>query len=74
MVKNITLSADDSLIQLARRRASAENMTLNELFRRWLEQYVAQTMAPDQYVALMDRLDHVQAERKFSREEMNERR
>ncbi len=74
MVKNITLSADDSLIQLARRRASAENMTLNELFRRWLEQYVAQTMAPDQYVALMDRLNHVQAERKFSREEMNERR
>lgn len=74
MVKNITLSADDSLIQLARRRASAENVTLNELFRRWLEQYVAQTMAPDQYMALMDRLDHVQAERKFSREEMNERR
>jgi hypothetical protein len=74
MVKNITFSADDSLIQLARRRASAENMTLNELFRRWLEQYVAQTMAPDQYMALMDRLDHVQAGRKYSREEMNERR
>jgi hypothetical protein len=31
-------------------------------------------MAPDQYMTLMDRLDHVQAERKFSREEMNERR
>ncbi len=49
-------------------------MTLNELFRRWLEQYVAQSMAADQYLALMDRLGHVQADRTYSREEMNERR
>ncbi len=74
MTTNITFSADDALIRQARRRASAENMTLNELFRRWLEQYVAQSMAADQYLALMDRLGHVQAGRPFSREEMNERR
>ena len=42
-------------------------MTLNELFRRWLEQYVAQSMAADQYLALMDRLGHVQAGRPFRR-------
>lgn len=73
MTTNITFSADDALIRQARRRANSENMTLNELFRRWLEQYVAQSMAADQYLALMDRLGHVQAGRTFSREEMNER-
>lgn len=74
MMKNITFSADDILIQQARRRAVAENTTLNELFRCWLEQYAAQPAAADQYASLMERLRHVQAGRKFSREEMNERR
>lgn len=73
MIKNITLSADEALIQQARRRATSENITLNDLFREWLRRYVAQPFAPDQYAALMTRLNHVQAGRKFSREEMNER-
>lgn len=73
MLKNITLSADEALIQQARRRAAAENTTLNELFREWLARYVAQPLASDQYMALMDRLNHVEAGRTFSREEMNER-
>jgi hypothetical protein len=33
MNKNITLSADEALIQQARRRAMQENRTLNDLFR-----------------------------------------
>lgn len=74
MMKNITFSADDTLIQQARRRAVAENTTLNELFRRWLEQYAVQPAAADQYASLMDHYGHVEAGRKFSREEMNERR
>ena len=74
MIKNITLSAEEALIQQARRRAAAENHTLNELFRQWLERYVAQPSASKQYEALMQRLSHINAGRRFSREEMNERR
>jgi hypothetical protein len=74
MMKNITLSADETLIQQARRRAALERTTLNELFRAWLGRYVAQPSASEQYEALMVRLDHVRSDRSFSREEMNERR
>ncbi len=74
MIKNITLSADEALIREARRRAAAENTTINALFREWLEQYIARENAVAEYRALMDRLSYVEAGRKFSREEMNERR
>lgn len=74
IMKNITLSADEALIEQARRRATAANITLNELFRGWLAQYVSQPAAADEYERLMIRLDHVKAGGHFSREEMNERR
>jgi len=73
-MKNITISADEGVLQQARRRASAENRTLNELFRQWLEQYVAQPVAGENFGALMERLSHVSAGRRFSRQEMHERR
>ena len=73
MVKNITLSAEETMIEQARRRATAEQTTLNELFRAWLARYVAQPVAADEYEKLMQHLSHVRAGRKFSREEMNER-
>lgn len=74
MLKNITLSADESLIQQARRLANSENKSLNDLFREWLSRYVAQPGAEEQYLNLMSQLNHVQSEQSFSREEMNERR
>ncbi len=74
MIKNITLSAEETIIRQARRRATAENMTLNDLFRAWLERYVAQPAAVDQFRELMQRFEHTQAGRTFNREEMNERR
>ena len=74
MIKNITLSADEALIEQARRRAMADNTTLNDLFRGWLARYVAQPAAVEQYEALMTRLSHVKAGGKFRCEEMNERR
>jgi hypothetical protein len=73
-MKNITFSADDALIEQARRQAALENTTLNELFRMWLERYVAQPAAAETYQALMEQLAHVRAGRSFTREEMNERR
>lgn len=74
MMKNITLSVEESVIAQARRRAASENTTLNELFRTWLERYISQPLAVQQYDELMSRLDYAQAGRKFTREEMNERR
>ncbi len=74
MRKNITLSADEALIQQARWQAASERTTLNKLFREWLTRYVVQPDAPDQYEALMERFSHIQADSHFDREEMNERR
>lgn len=37
-MKNITLSADESLIELAREEARARKTTLNALFREWLKE------------------------------------
>ena len=74
MVKKITLTADEALIQQARRRAVLERITLNDLFRAWLGRYVTQPSALEQYEALMARLDHIRSDRKYGREEMHERR
>ena len=78
MLKNITLSADEALIREARRQAALNNTTLNELFRAWCERYVAQDEAAGeaavrQFEELMQRLGP-RFVRKYTREEMNERR
>lgn len=73
-MKNVTLSVDEGVLAQARRRASQEHRTLNDAFRQWLASYVAQGTAAETYEGLMDRLQHVSAGRKFSREEANERR
>jgi hypothetical protein len=72
-MKNITLSADEHLIEQARLLAKSQHKTLNALFREWLEQFTAQTGGAREYDALMKRLKHVEAGRRFSRDEMNER-
>jgi hypothetical protein len=73
MLKNITLSADEALIREARRQAALQNTTLNALFREWLERFVARQDTIADYEDLMQQLSHVNAGRKFTREEMNER-
>ncbi len=39
-MKNITLSAEEKLIEAARQRALTERTMLNAKFREWLEDYV----------------------------------
>ena len=73
MVKNITLSADETLIHLARARAAHEKRSLNSVFRQWLERYTTQNRAVDGYEELMKRLDHVDAGGPYTRQERNER-
>lgn len=73
MLKNITLSAEERLIETARRRAQKESKTLNALFREWLARYVSQKRTSSQYHELMHSLQRANAGRHFSREELNER-
>jgi len=74
-MKNITLSADESLIEAARERARAEQSTLNAEFRRWLRSYTQQKDKGAAYDALMDdlRTRVSSSGKKFTRDEMNER-
>ena len=72
-VKNITLSAEEHLIEQARSLAHAQHKTLNALFREWLAQLTSQHGDTQSYESLMQRLTHVRSGRRFTREEMNER-
>ncbi len=72
-MKNVTLSADDDLIEQARLVARSQRRTLNAAFREWLLQFTAQAGNGQEVEALMRRLRHVTAGRPFSRDEMNER-
>jgi len=74
-MKNITLSADEALLEAARQRAASERTTLNEQFRQWLRVYARHEQrtenAMETIAELRERL-HTRG-RRFSREEMNER-
>ena len=72
-MKNITLSADEVLIEQARLVARARHKTLNAAFREWLEQYAAQAGGGAAVDALMGRLGHVRSSGPYTRDEMNER-
>jgi len=74
-MKNITLSADEKLIEAARERARAKRTTLNDEFRRWLAEYVGTSRQAADAMAVIDELRrHVRTGgRRFTRDEMNER-
>jgi len=73
-MKNITLSADEDLIEAARKRALAEHTTLNEQFRIWLEEYARKQQQLRFYDDTVDELwGKLKVGRKLTREEMNER-
>ena len=74
-MKNITSTADESLIEAAREQARADQTTLNEQFRQWLEQYARKRQAA-RAAEVMDRLGRYVASggRAASRDALNERR
>jgi hypothetical protein len=72
-MKNITLSADENLIEQARLIARSQHRTLNEAFRDWLAQFSQSAGDAQGFDALMSRLRRVDAGRRFSRDELNER-
>ncbi|MDT0498990.1 hypothetical protein RM530_16725 [Algiphilus sp. W345] len=73
-MKNITLSAQDDLIEAARSKARAEHSTLNEKFRAWLVEYTERENRTQRYEEVMAQLrGQVRLGRKLSRDELNER-
>ena len=75
-IRNITLSAADTLIDRARGRARLQGLSLNDEFRKWLASYVGEPNGKDAVTRLraaMQTLSYVDAGRVFSRDEMNER-
>ena len=73
-MKNITLSADENLIEAARRRAVSERSTLNAQFRLWLADYVGRERQAAQAMRTVRELQgKLRVGRKLTREEMNER-
>lgn len=74
-MRNVTFSADDTLIDEARLVARSRNITLNVAFREWLAEYTSGTSAVRRFEKTMEQLraSGVRAGRKFTREEMNER-
>jgi hypothetical protein len=77
-MKNITLTADEHLIETARRLAKRRHTTLNAEFRRWPERYAEGDDSGERriqdYRSLMDELADVSSGgRTFSRDELNER-
>ena len=77
MLINVTFSADRVLLERARSRARSRKTTLNEEFRGWLNQY-ADPEARERVRAfdeIVQRMSYAgSGGRKFTREEMNERR
>jgi hypothetical protein len=73
VLKNITFSAERGDIEQAREVAQNRNTTLNELFREWLRDVGGSRARAEEYRQLMHKLRYVDAGRKFTREEMNER-
>lgn len=73
-MKNITLSAEESVIEAARDRARAEHSTLNEQFRRWLADYAQARERMQRYDDVMAQLrGALVVGQKLTREETNER-
>jgi predicted transcriptional regulator len=72
-MKNVTLSADEDLIERARLIAREQRRTLNDAFREWLAQFTQSAGDAQGFEALMARLQNANAGRRFSREELNER-
>lgn len=75
IVRNITFSADEELIEKARAKAAERNQSLNDEFRSWLARYVAsEGEARMPFLEALNQLPTVKLPRKYSRDEMNERR
>ena len=71
-MKKITFSANEEIIEKAKLAARVQGKTLNTAFREWLAEFTGFSRSAKEAEALMMRLRHVKAGRRFTRDEMNE--
>jgi|LakMenEpi03Aug12_release.lakeMendotaPanAssembly.Ray.scaffolds.fasta_scaffold2983860_2 hypothetical protein len=75
IVRNITFSASEELIEQARAVAARNRRSLNDEFRDWLAKYAEEGSKTElSFREVVSQLKDVKVTRKYSREEMNERR
>ena len=73
-MKNITLSADERLIEAARQRARAESTTLNDAFRLGLAAYAQSQQRVRRFDEVMAQLrGRLQVGVRLNRDDMNAR-
>jgi hypothetical protein len=72
-MKNVTLSAEDRVLDRARELARRRSTTLNQMFRDWLSELTAERARKDRFEQLMLRLAHARSGGRFTRDEMNAR-
>ena len=73
VMKNVTLSAEDRVLDRARELARRRSTTLNQMFRDWLSELTAERARKDRFEQLMRRLAHARSGGRFTRDEMNAR-
>ena len=71
-MKNITLSADEHLLEAAHKYAASENTMLDAKFRQWLEDYTERQRRADRAMATIRELQgKISTDGcKFTRDEM----
>jgi len=72
-MKNVTLRADEDLIEKARAIARAQRRTLSAAFREWLTQFTRSEGDAQSYRTLMKQMRHTDAGGHYTRKELNER-
>jgi hypothetical protein len=73
-MKNITLSAVETLIEEARERGRGRNTTLNEEFRRWPSEYVDREDRVERAMRTIEELGKkIVTNGPYARDELNER-
>ena len=78
-MREVTFSADGSAVERACEGARCEGKTLETAFREWLDSYASRipeyypAATKEEIQALFRSLKYVNAGRKFTRDEMNER-
>jgi hypothetical protein len=73
-MKNITFSADERVIELAREEARNRKTTLNALFREWMEDLARRDERRQRVAEVYENLAaHITFMPKLTRDEMNER-
>lgn len=72
-MKNITFSADEHVIQLAREEARNRKTTLNALFREWMEDLARRDERRNNIETILKNMSRYDSGGPYSRDELNER-